>query len=131
MGQVRISKLENPDTGTPNLTTLVRLASAFDCALMVRFVPFSELTKWSVSVSDEPASVPSYDDDSPSAAAFSGWSEITDMGFFQIAKGDAPTGRTLTTHPKNTVRQIAEATTAEVSHQSARQWRETAEANNR
>ncbi len=41
--QSAISKLEDPDYGRPSLTTLKKLASAFDVALVVRFVPFSDL----------------------------------------------------------------------------------------
>ncbi|MDA1316187.1 MAG: helix-turn-helix transcriptional regulator [Acidobacteria bacterium] len=43
MLQPRISKLLNPGAMEPNIRTLRRIAEAFDCGLMVRFVPFSEL----------------------------------------------------------------------------------------
>lgn len=46
MNQNAISRLESPEYGKPTLTTLKRLASAFDVALVVRFVPFSELVDW-------------------------------------------------------------------------------------
>jgi transcriptional regulator with XRE-family HTH domain len=46
MNQNAISRLESPDYGKPTLTTLKRLASAFDVAVVVRFVPFSELVDW-------------------------------------------------------------------------------------
>ena len=39
--QNTISRLENPRTGKPTITTLLRLARAFDVGLLVRFVPFS------------------------------------------------------------------------------------------
>lgn len=48
--QERISQLEDPDYGRPTLTTLKRLAAAFDVALIVRFAPFSELVNWSVNL---------------------------------------------------------------------------------
>lgn len=70
MSQVRISKLERFDGGTPNLSTLLRIASALDCALSVRFVPFSELAGWSIDVSGHTACVSSFSDDSPRAAEF-------------------------------------------------------------
>ena len=38
-----VSRLENPDYGRFTLRTLMDLASAFDVALLVKFVPFSEL----------------------------------------------------------------------------------------
>jgi transcriptional regulator with XRE-family HTH domain len=46
MPQNAISRLESPDYGKPTLTTLKRLAAAFDVGLVVRFVPFSELVDW-------------------------------------------------------------------------------------
>lgn len=42
MAQARISLLEDPSYDKQTLTTLKRLASAFDVGLMVRFVPLSE-----------------------------------------------------------------------------------------
>ncbi len=49
MTQNAISRLESPEYGKPTLTTLKRLAAAFDVALIVRFVPFSELVDWVTS----------------------------------------------------------------------------------
>jgi len=46
MNQNAISRLESPKRGRPTITTLKRLAGAFDVALVVRFVPFSQLAKW-------------------------------------------------------------------------------------
>jgi transcriptional regulator with XRE-family HTH domain len=43
MSQPRISEIERPGERKLNLETLLRLASAFDVALEVRFVPFSQL----------------------------------------------------------------------------------------
>lgn len=43
MSQPRISEIERPGERRLNLDTLLRLASAFDVALQVRFVPFSKL----------------------------------------------------------------------------------------
>jgi len=43
MTQPRISELERPGERKLNIETLLRLASAFDVALQVRFVPFSRL----------------------------------------------------------------------------------------
>jgi transcriptional regulator with XRE-family HTH domain len=44
--QPMISRYENPDYGRYSITTLLELAAAFDVALAVRFVPFSELVEW-------------------------------------------------------------------------------------
>lgn len=41
-GQSAISKLESPEGGDIQLSTLVKAAHAFDCALLVRFVSYSE-----------------------------------------------------------------------------------------
>lgn len=41
-GQSAISKLENPEGGDIQLSTLIKAAHAFDCALIVRFVSYSD-----------------------------------------------------------------------------------------
>jgi transcriptional regulator with XRE-family HTH domain len=46
MPQTAVSRLESPKYGKATLTTLKRLAAVFDVALVVRFVPFSELIDW-------------------------------------------------------------------------------------
>jgi len=46
MSQNAISRLESLHYGKATLTTLKRLAAAFDVGLIVRFVPFSELVDW-------------------------------------------------------------------------------------
>ena len=43
MNQNAISRLENPYYGKATLTTLKRIASAYDVGLLVEFVPFSRL----------------------------------------------------------------------------------------
>jgi transcriptional regulator with XRE-family HTH domain len=50
MGQPRISELEKPGERRLTIETLLRLASAFDVGLQVRFVPFGELIDWSEGV---------------------------------------------------------------------------------
>ncbi len=50
MAQERISVMEDPDYAKFTLKTLLRLANAFDVALIVRFAPFSELLNWTVSL---------------------------------------------------------------------------------
>ncbi len=40
--QNTVSRLENPKTSKPTITTLKRIAEAFDVALVVKFTPFSE-----------------------------------------------------------------------------------------
>ena len=46
MPQAIISRIENPDSGHASLKTFLRVASAFDVALIVRFAPYSELASW-------------------------------------------------------------------------------------
>jgi transcriptional regulator with XRE-family HTH domain len=46
MTQNAISRLESPDYGKATLSTLKRIAAAFDVALVVRFVPFSQMIDW-------------------------------------------------------------------------------------
>jgi len=43
--QQAISRLENPSYGKATLTTLKKIAAAFDVGLLVEFVPFSQLIK--------------------------------------------------------------------------------------
>lgn len=63
MKQGFVCRLENPDSGIPNVETLARLASAFDAALMVRFVPFSELIDWASRMDQGSLAVKSATDD--------------------------------------------------------------------
>jgi len=41
--QSAVSRLEDPEHGGHTLPTLLKLAHAFDCALLVKFVPYSQL----------------------------------------------------------------------------------------
>jgi transcriptional regulator with XRE-family HTH domain len=45
MAQSRISAIESPGKVNLSMNTLLRLASAFDCALKVSFVTFGELVR--------------------------------------------------------------------------------------
>lgn len=63
MLQPRIVELERPKGNEPNLRTLGRLAAALDVALIVKFVPFSELVDWAERFSPDTFVVPSFDDD--------------------------------------------------------------------
>jgi transcriptional regulator with XRE-family HTH domain len=60
MAQPRISEIERPGERSLNLDTLLRLASAFDCALEVRFTPFSQLVRDSESFDPENFAVPTF-----------------------------------------------------------------------
>lgn len=63
-GQSRISALEDPNNTNVEIATLRRVASVFDVGLMIRFVPFSELSRWSGQLSAEDFAVPRFDEDS-------------------------------------------------------------------
>ena len=57
MKQPRIALMENATYENYSLTTLKRLASALDVALVVRFVPFSELAEYATSMGPEKLAV--------------------------------------------------------------------------
>lgn len=61
--QPMISRYENPDYGKYSVTTLLELANAFDVALVVRFVKFSELLRWDLHKTTETLQPASYSDD--------------------------------------------------------------------
>jgi transcriptional regulator with XRE-family HTH domain len=63
MKQERISTVENPNYGSYSLRILKQLASAFDVALVVRFIPFSELAEWKLNLSSKSLEVPSFDEE--------------------------------------------------------------------
>jgi len=74
MNQNAVSRLENPSYGKPTITTLKRLAAAFDVALVVRFVPFSQLIDW---VSGTPFEDKGLSSESLAPVSFGQESEIT------------------------------------------------------
>jgi|SRR5579862_6098116 len=62
--QNTVSRLENPKTSKPTITTLKRIAEVFDVALIVKFAPFSEFVDSVGGMSIKSVAVPSYDDES-------------------------------------------------------------------
>jgi transcriptional regulator with XRE-family HTH domain len=60
MTQPRISEIERPGERRLNVDTLLRLASALDVALQIRFVPFSELIDWADDLDIDSYRVPSF-----------------------------------------------------------------------
>jgi transcriptional regulator with XRE-family HTH domain len=64
MARSRISVMENPSYEKFTLSTLKRIASAFDVALITRFAPFSELVTWVSDLSPEKLEIASFDADS-------------------------------------------------------------------
>lgn len=63
MAQTRISVLENPDYEKFSINTLKRIASSFDVALIVKFVPFSELLNWAVDLPSSAFVIPSFEEE--------------------------------------------------------------------
>lgn len=63
MAQSRISALEDPSYDKMTLSTLKRIAEAFDVALVVRFAPFSELLRWRTNLAPDQLAARSFDDD--------------------------------------------------------------------
>lgn len=61
--QGNISQWEDPDYGRYSITTLKALASTFDVALLVKFIPFSELVKDMVNLSETRLSPPSFSEE--------------------------------------------------------------------
>jgi transcriptional regulator with XRE-family HTH domain len=58
-----IARLEDPDYGRFSLKTLLDMAAAFDVALLVRFVPFSELIKRNKDLSPDALCAPDFSRD--------------------------------------------------------------------
>lgn len=64
MKQTQVSRAENPDYRGTGISTLGKLAEAFDVALIVRFAPFSELAGWLSSLSPHSFEPASYEEES-------------------------------------------------------------------
>lgn len=61
--QNAISRIESLSYGKPTLSTLKKLAETFDVGLVVQFVPFSELVKWTLNKTTQSVAVPPFDED--------------------------------------------------------------------
>jgi transcriptional regulator with XRE-family HTH domain len=93
MKQSRISALEDPNWQNVELTTVLRLASAFDVGMVMRFVPFSEIATWAATLTDEKLVVPTYEEEARSAVQrlqIVPGSEIQVAGSFQETRKPAP-----------------------------------------
>lgn len=66
--QETISQWENPDYGRYSISTLKELASAFDVALLVKFISFGELVADMVNLSSVRLCPPSFDEERIGAA---------------------------------------------------------------
>ncbi len=61
--QASISRFEDPNYGKYTIESLKKMASVFDVALMVRFVPFSELARKTSFMNSEDIAVPAFSED--------------------------------------------------------------------
>jgi len=64
MAQARISVMEDSGYENFSVKTLRRLASALDVALVVRFVPFSELADYATNITPDKVAVREFKNDS-------------------------------------------------------------------
>ena len=64
MAQEQVSLAEKMSHGRFNVTTLKKLAAAFDCGLMIRFVSFGELLAWKERIDAVDVTPPPFDTDS-------------------------------------------------------------------
>lgn len=69
--QNAISRLESGSYGKPNVKTLLRLARAFDVALLVKFVPFSRFVRALDEMAETSVAVPSFCEDKDLASMMS------------------------------------------------------------
>jgi transcriptional regulator with XRE-family HTH domain len=60
-GQSAVARLEDPSYGRYSMATLLKLAQAFDVALLVKFVPYSRLLKEVENLSPEALSAASFE----------------------------------------------------------------------
>jgi transcriptional regulator with XRE-family HTH domain len=70
MKQTAISRLESGNAGLPNIDTLLRIAKSFDCGLIVRFAPFSEILRWSDGIGHRGLVAPSFEEDAAASSAY-------------------------------------------------------------
>jgi transcriptional regulator with XRE-family HTH domain len=62
-----ISRAEDPDYGNLTLTTIGRIAAGYDLAVIIKFVPFSELLRQSGNLSEQDAAnLPTFEQENAS-----------------------------------------------------------------
>lgn len=61
--QSAVSRAEDPSYGRHSLDTLVKIAHVFDCALQVKFIPYSKLARESADLSPAAIYAPSYSEE--------------------------------------------------------------------
>jgi transcriptional regulator with XRE-family HTH domain len=63
-----VSRAEDPDYGNLTINTIRRIAAGFDVAFIVKFIPFSELDRWFLDLSEVSVQVPSFEEENESLA---------------------------------------------------------------
>jgi transcriptional regulator with XRE-family HTH domain len=63
MAQTWVSKLEDPNYGKLTISTLLKLASAFDVGLHIDFVPFSKVLDGAMRLRSQSFCVPKFEED--------------------------------------------------------------------
>lgn len=58
-----VEQLENPANARPSITTLLQLSEVFDVALLVKFVPYSQLLRETADLSPQALAVDSFDNE--------------------------------------------------------------------
>lgn len=111
MTQEGVSRLENPNYGKLTLTTLKRLASAFDVALSVRLVPFSQLVDWAANLSPEDLAVPDYEHDAGLSPAYVGTETTQTTGVYPYMRIEAigPDMPSIASTPVSRIRRVTTA----------------------
>jgi transcriptional regulator with XRE-family HTH domain len=56
-----ISRAEDPDYGNLTINTICRISNGLDVAFIGKFVPFSDLDKWYVNLSEKSVQIPSFE----------------------------------------------------------------------
>lgn len=82
-----ISRLEDPEYGGHTIRTLLQLASAFDVALLVKFISYSRFLKEFEEVSPSALEVPSFCDDHFSSLNLRYTQMIADTKYLQLREG--------------------------------------------
>lgn len=67
MAQPRIAEIESPGERKLNVETMLRLAAAFDVALLVRFAPFGDFVDWNESFDPNCYEVPTFSEEAEAA----------------------------------------------------------------
>lgn len=101
MAQSRISLLEDPSYDRMSIGTLKRIASAFDVALTVKFVPYSEILRDAVTPSEYKYTVQPFAQDASPVLPSSAWSTTAflhsgDTGFTATKSSAGTSKNTIT-----------------------------------